>query len=71
MRVNPSTLMFEDLDENDILVLRNIELDIREGYIPLKHKFIEEWLYANGEDEMLLVGIVLHIRILQSIVDFS
>lgn len=73
MKVNPISLIFEDLSSEDIWTLRELEDGISKGTVNFDHPFIDEWMHIffPAEDDRrqrLMVGsTILHIRILQSI----
>jgi len=73
MKVNPKTLLFEDLAADDIWELRDLEANIRKGTIDFEHPYIKEWMevFLPKDTARVLIGsTVLHIRILQSINDW-
>lgn len=72
MNVNKVTLLFTDLDESDVIVLKEISDSIGKGFINWEHPFVAQWFSAlNIEANRLIVAsTLLHIRILQSIVDY-
>lgn len=82
MHVDKSTLLFKDLNEYDIIALKEIDQVMSTGEIPWKNSFVQTW-FADAfgiEKERLLVAStrvvlcmkssILHIRVLQSITNW-
>lgn len=72
MHVDKETLLFEDLYEHDVLVLKEIDRAMRMGHLPWDHSFVIAWFDAYGSEKngLLIGSTVMHIRVLQSIVNY-
>ena len=65
MKINPESMLLENLSSTDVSNLREIENKITKGDISLDDSFIVEWIKVSSPKDFDIN--VLHIRILQSI----